>query len=147
MENQSNLYSHIVSSKMLNLLMIKGKKNAAKRILNLSLEQSFNTLGADSKSVILTKAVFNASPDLEIKTKKIGTTLYHIPRSVTIEKKIKIGIKFILEAARSRKEYTMIDRLAAELTDAYNYRGVAIKKKEEVHKIAESNKSFSHFNW
>jgi len=140
-------YNKTVSKKMLSLIMVKGKKNVAQRILDKTLKKGAKNLAMENPSLLLSKAVFNASPDLEIKTKKIGTNIYHIPKSITTEKKIKLGIRNILDAAKIRKEHTMVDRLAAELIDSFNYKGGAIKKKEEMHKIAESNKSFAHFNW
>ena len=137
-------YNKTVSEKMLNLIMFKGKKSVAQRILKKTLKKGAKNLTIENTSLLLSKAVFNASPDLEVKTKKIGTNIYHIPKSITIEKKIKLGIRNILDAAKLRKEYTMVERLSSELVDAYNYKGGAIKKKEETHKLAESNKSFAH---
>lgn len=148
MNDQNNKYSAIILDKTLNLLMVQGKKHVARSILIKALNKSYMNLGLDKNTTnVLTQAIFNAAPDLEVKSKKVGTNVYQIPRSITIEKKIKLGIKNVLDAARSRKEYTMIEKLAAELTDAYNHRGLSIKKKEEIHKIAEANKSFAHFNF
>lgn len=148
MNEHNSMHSAIIMDKMLNLLMVQGKKQVARGILTQALNKSYKNLGLDKNTInVLTQAILNAAPDLEVKSKKVGTNIYQIPRSITIEKKLKLGIKNVLDAARSRKEYTMTEKLAAELTDAYNYRGLSIKKKEEIHKIAEANKSFAHFNW
>lgn len=147
--NEHNInYTSIILHKMLNLLMFEGKKQKAQGILMQALEASKEKLGLDvCVFTILNQAVFNASPDIEVKSKKIGTNIYQIPRSITTEKKLKLGIKNLLDAARLRKDYSMVDKLSIELVEAYNFRGLAVKKKEEMHKIAEANKSFSHFNW
>ena len=128
-------------------MMVDGKKSVALNILYKSIKQGRKNLKLDKSSKLLVKAILNASPDLEIKTKKIGTNIYYIPRSITFENKIKYGIKNILQACNARKEHTMIEKLTGELTDAYKLKGLAIKKKDEIHKLAESNKSFSHFSW
>ena len=136
-----------VSGKLLNFMMLDGKKAVASKILLKSLDIAKLKLDLNNESEFLIKAVLNASPDIEIKTKKIGTNVYQVPRSISPDKKINLGIKFILQACKSRKEYTMIDKLSAELIDAYNNKGLAVKKKDEVHKLGESNKSFSHFSF
>jgi small subunit ribosomal protein S7 len=136
-----------VSGKLLNFMMLDGKKAVASKILLKSLDIAKLKLDLNNESEFLIKAVLNASPDIEIKTKKIGTNVYQVPRSISPDKKINLGIKFILQACKSRKEYTMIDKLSAELIDAYNNKGLAVKKKDEVHKLGETNKSFSHFSF
>lgn len=136
-----------VSGKLLNFMMSDGKKAVASKILLKSLDIAKLKLDLNNESEFLIKAVLNASPDIEIKTKKIGTNVYQVPRSISPDKKINLGIKFILQACKSRKEYTMIDKLSAELIDAYNNKGLAVKKKDEVHKLGETNKSFSHFSF
>ena len=124
-----------VSGKLLNFMMLDGKKAVASKILLKSLDIAKLKLDLNNESEFLIKAVLNASPDIEIKTKKIGTNVYQVPRSISPDKKINLGIKFILQACKSRKEYTMIDKLSAELIDAYNNKGLDVKKKDEVHKL------------
>jgi small subunit ribosomal protein S7 len=148
MNEQNNKYSCFILEKMLNLLMSQGKKQVAQGILTKALENSYRSLKLDKTTTnLLTQVIFNVSPDLEIKSKKVGTNIYQIPRSITMEKKLKLGIKNLLESARSRKEYTMCEKLSAEIIDAYNFKGLSIKRKEEIHKMAEINKSYAHFNW
>ena len=96
---------------------------------------------------VLVKAVFNASPDLEIKSKRVGTGVYQVPKPIDINRKLVLGSKNLIEVSKTRKESSMLERLTGELIDAYNNKGLSIKKKEELHKLAEANKSFAHFNW
>ena len=98
-------------------------------------------------SEVLVKAIFNASPDLEIKSKRVGTGVYQVPKPVDINRKLVLGSKNLIEVSKTRKESSMLERLTGELIDAYNNKGLSIKKKEELHKLAEANKSFAHFNW
>jgi small subunit ribosomal protein S7 len=140
-------YFNIVFSKLLNLIMNGGKKNVAYKIVNKSILLASSQLNLSNSSELLTKATFNASPDLEIKSKRIGTGVYQVPKAIDMNKKLTLGLKNILDACKVRKEYTMLERLSGELVDAYNNKGIAVKKKEEIHKLAEANKSFAHFNW
>ena len=140
-------YFNIIFSKLLNLIMNGGKKNVAYKIVNKSILLASSQLNLSNSSELLTKATFNASPDLEIKSKRVGTGVYQVPKAIDINKKLTLGLKNILDACKIRKEYTMLERLSGELVDAYNNKGIAVKKKEEIHKLAEANKSFAHFNW
>lgn len=140
-------YFDIIFSKLLKLVMKSGKKSIALKIVNKSLLNASLKINSIDKFKLLTTATFNAAPDLEIKSKRVGTGVYQVPRPIDINKKLTLGLKNILEASNSRKEYTMVERLTGELIDAYNNKGLAIKKKDEIHKLAELNKSFAHFNW
>jgi small subunit ribosomal protein S7 len=133
--------------KFVRFLMFRGKKSIADKILRTSIQHSCKSLGLTDHSAFFLQAVFNAAPDIEIKAKKIGTNSYLVPKPISSEHRINWGIKLILEASRSRKESGMRERLTFELIDAFNNKGLAIKKKDEIHKLAELNKSFSHFNW
>ena len=97
--------------------------------------------------VELVKAILNAAPDIEIKSRRVGSSVYQVPIPLSDSSKIKTGIRILLEAARLRKQSNIILKLSAEIIDAYNNKGVAVKKKEDLHKLSELNKSFSHFNW
>lgn len=129
-----------------NILMKDGNKSVARKILLDSLA-TVETKLEKSKSFIFQRALYNLSPDLKIQKKKIGSTTYQIPVALTQEQKLNKGIKLLVSVAKSRKEYTMKDRLAFEIIDAFNNRGMSIKKKEEIHKLAEANKSYAHFSW
>jgi small subunit ribosomal protein S7 len=147
MVNPENNKFDQIFHKAVNFMMLNGKKAVAYKILKRSIIKARENLKLKGDATLFINAVYNASPDIEIKTKKIGTNLYQIPRPITNSKKINLGIKNILQASDMRKEYTMTERLTGELIEAYNNKGLAVKKKEEIHKLAESNKSFSHFNW
>ena len=136
-----------IYSKLLNLLMYSGKKNVARNIIKKSLDKAQYKLKISSKEDFLVQAIMNISPDIQIKSKRVGSSVYQVPIPLEMSKRINLGIRFLLKSSRSRKEYTMIDKLSNELVDAYNGKGLAIKKKDDIHKMAESNKAFAHFNW
>ena len=156
LKDPEEIYSY---SKMIQFLMVCGKKSKAKRILedsisyaiegatNSATNSATNNSSQDKKNSFLLEAILNTAPDLEIKSKRIGSTSYQIPKPITRKKKLKIGVSNLIEAAKLRKENTMVLRLGSELRDAYNSKGSAVKKKEDLHKLAESNKSFAHFNF
>jgi small subunit ribosomal protein S7 len=140
-----------ISKKMVNFLMVCGKKKKAQRILKESLQfaslQLKREMKVESSNILLFKAILNAAPDLKIKSKRIGSNIYQIPKPITQDEKFILGIKNVIEAAHIRKENTIIVRLGSELIDAFKNKGTAIKKKDELHKLAELNKSFAHFNF
>ena len=140
-------YYDFIFSKLLNLLMKDGKKNVALKIITKSISKAKKQLNLKYSSEVLVKAIFNASPDLEIKSKRVGTGVYQVPKPVDINRKLVLGSKNLIEVSKTRKESSMLERLTGELIDAYNNKGLSIKKKEELHKLAEANKSFAHFNW
>lgn len=133
--------------KFIKFLMLEGKKSVANKILRLSIEESCKSLDFKDHQKFFLQAIFNAAPDLEIKSKKIGSNQYLVPKPIVFEDKISGGIKLILEASRLRKEYSMQQRISLELIDAFSNKGSAVKRKDEIHKLAELNKSFSHFHW
>jgi small subunit ribosomal protein S7 len=127
--------------------MKDGKKRVALKITTKSILKAKKQLNLKYSSEVLVKAIFNASPDLEIKSKRVGTGVYQVPKPVDINRKLVLGSKNLIEVSKTRKESSMLERLTGELIDAYNNKGLSIKKKEELHKLAEANKSFAHFNW
>ena len=140
-------YYDFIFNKLLNLLMKDGKKRVALKIITKSILKAKKQLNLKYSREVLVKAIFNASPDLEIKSKRVGTGVYQVPKPVDINRKLVLGSKNLIEVSKTRKESSMLERLTGELIDAYNNKGLSIKKKEELHKLAETNKSFAHFNW
>ena len=140
-------YYDFIFNKLLNLLMKDGKKRVALKIITKSILKAKKQLNLKYSNEVLVKAIFNASPDLEIKSKRVGTGVYQVPKPVDINRKLVLGSKNLIEVSKTRKESSMLERLTGELIDAYNNKGLSIKKKEELHKLAEANKSFAHFNW
>jgi small subunit ribosomal protein S7 len=133
-------------TKFINVLMQRGKKSVAERIFYGALD----TVGARSKQEPLTvfkRALENVKPVLEVKSRRVGGSTYQVPVEVRPERRQALSIRWIVQAARSRSERTMQQRLAAELLDAANNTGLAIKKKEDTHKMAEANKAFAHYRW
>jgi len=135
-----------IYSKFLNLLMYDGKKNVARKIVDESLTKAALKLGNPTKDILQT-AILNVSPDIEVKSRRMGSSVYQVPVPLDQSRKINLGIRFLITASRSRRENTMVDKLSLELVDAFNNKGVAIKKKDDLHKLGEQNKSFAHFNW
>ena len=135
-----------IYSKFLNLLMYDGKKNVARKIVDESLTKAALKLGNPTKDILQT-AILNVSPDIKVKSRRMGSSVYQVPVPLDQSRIINLGIRFLITASRSRRENTMVDKLSLELVDAFNNKGVAIKKKDDLHRLGEQNKSFAHFNW
>ena len=141
-------YKNLTLSKFINIIMERGKKATAEDIVYQSLETAGKQLGKTEQPVeILIKALDNARPLLQLKARRVGGATYQIPIEVTEDKGIGIAMRWIRNAARTRKGKSMQEKLADELRDAFNGQGTAVKKKEEVHKMAEANRAFSHYKW
>ena len=139
-------YHDVLVTKFINVLMMRGKKSIAERIFYGALD----VVSARHKQDPLTvfrRAMDNVKPVLEVKSRRVGGSTYQVPVDVRPERRQALSSRWIMEAARSRGERTMQLRLAAELLDAANNTGTAIKKKEDTHKMAEANKAFAHYRW
>lgn len=140
------VYNNITVSKFINQVMRKGKKTIAKKIVY----GVFDIVKEKTKKEpleIFEKAMNNASPLLEVKPKRIGGATYQVPVEVRGERKLTLAMRWIIEAAKSKKGKPMKEKLAEELINAANNTGVAIKKKEDTHRMAEANRAFAHFAW
>jgi len=133
-----------IINKLTNLIMRDGKKSVASKILRLSLERASQQLDT-TKYQVLTKCLFNIKPLIDARSKKVGRTSYIIPYAVTEEQSIKLALKILVTSARERKERSFVDKLVNEFIDAINNRGGSVKKRNEIHKLAEANKSFAFF--
>jgi len=133
-------------SKFVNVLMIAGKKSVAERILYGALEQVGKKSGKDPIEVF-NQALNNAKPMVEVKSRRVGGANYQVPVEVRPSRRMALSMRWLREAARKRGEKSMGMRLAGELIDASEGRGGAVKKREEVHRMAEANKAFSHFRF
>ncbi len=127
-------------------MMWDGKKNTAQRIFYSSLT-ILGERAQDDALKVFKKAVENCRPLLEVKTRRVGGANYQVPIEVPQTRRTSLAIRWLLSNARSRAEKGMIDKLANELNDAANLRGGAIKKKDDVHRMAEANKAFAHYRW
>ena len=140
------VYNNITVSKFINQVMRKGKKTIAKKIVYWA----FNVVKEKTKKEpleIFEKAISNSSPLLEVRPKRIGGATYQVPVEVRGERRLTLAMRWIIEAAKSKKGKPMQEKLAEELINAANNTGVAIKKKEDTHKMAEANRAFAHFAW
>ena len=140
------VYQSTLVNKFVNSMMWDGKKSTAQRHL-LHRHEEAGRQGGDEAIKLFKKAVENAKPVLEVKTRRVGGANYQVPIEVNADRRTSLAIRWILTYSRGRGEKGMIDKLANELLDAANGRGAAIKKKEDVHRMAEANKAFAHYRW
>ena len=143
--NPDPVFGDLVVAKFINNLMKNGKKSIAEKIVY----DSFDVIGKKEKTGepldIFKKALKNASPMLEVKSRRIGGATYQVPIEIPENRRMALAMRWIITFARSRKGNSMVDRLSAELIAASKNEGSAIKKKEDTHKMAEANKAFAHF--
>ena len=140
------VYKDLPVAKFVNYIMTKGKKGVAEKIFYGAMDIIKNRTKSDGLK-IFQKAIENSSPMVEVKSRRIGGATYQVPQEVKSNRGQALAIRWIVKAARSRKERSMIEKLSSELLDAANNRGSAIKKREDTHKMAEANKAFAHFRW
>ena len=139
-------YHSVEVAKFMNVLMTAGKKSVAERILYGALEQVGKKSGKDPIEVF-NQAISNAKPQVEVKSRRVGGANYQVPVEVRPSRRMALAMRWLKEFARKRGEKSMGMRLAGELIDASEGRGGAVKKREEVHRMAEANKAFSHFRF
>ncbi|MDW8313473.1 MAG: 30S ribosomal protein S7 [Rhodovarius sp.] len=141
-------YGDVVLSRFMNVLMYDGKKSVAERIVYEALDALKKRLGPNGDPLrVFHEALDNVKPAVEVRSRRVGGATYQVPVEVRPERRQALAIRWIIEAARKRGEHTMQDRLSAELMDAANNRGAAVKKREDTHRMAEANKAFSHYRW
>lgn len=140
------IYNSKLISKLINNIMLDGKKGVAQNILYDAFEKVEAKTGTPAMEVF-DKAINNIMPVLELKVRRIGGANYQVPVEVSPERRITLGLRWLVNYARLRNENTMVDRLANEIIDASNGTGASVKKKEDTHKMAEANKAFAHFRW
>jgi small subunit ribosomal protein S7 len=140
------VYNSPLVTKFINGLMEGGKKSTAEKIFYNSLLVLGDKVGEDPLKAFK-RAIDNVRPQVEVKSRRVGGSTYQVPLEVPQERRGSLAIRWIVGAARSRGEKTMIDRLTGELLDAANNRGNAVKKKDDVHRMAEANKAFAHYKW
>jgi len=133
-------------TKFMNYLMLDGKKSVAESIVYGAFEMVEQKAKRQPVS-IFHEALENVSPDVEVRSRRVGGATYQVPVEVRAERKKALAIRWLVAAARSRNENTMRERLAAELLDASSNRGTAVKRREDTHRMAEANRAFSHYRW
>ncbi len=140
------VYDSKLVSRIINHIMVDGKKTLAERIVYNALEQIEQRTGEDPM-IILDNAVGNVRPKLEVRPRRVGGATFQVPMEVDERRSLSLALRWIKEAALDRNEYEMEDRLANELLDASNHGGAAFNKRETVHKMAEANRAFAHYRW
>ena len=139
-------FGNVVVTKLMNSIMYAGKKSVAEGIVY----GAFEMIEGKTKQSALTvfqSALDNVMPSIEVRSRRVGGATYQVPVEVRTSRRQALGIRWIIIAARERNEKTMTERLSAELLDASNNRGNAVKKREDTHKMAEANRAFSHYRW
>ena len=140
------IYDDVVITKLINNIMLDGKKGTAQNIVYGALDYVAEKTGEDAIEVFY-KAMNNIMPVLEVKGRRIGGATYQVPMEVRPERRETLGLRWLVAYSRKRGENTMVERLAKEILDASNGMGSSVKKREEVHKMAEANKAFAHYRW
>ncbi|MDO5016002.1 MAG: 30S ribosomal protein S7 [Eubacteriales bacterium] len=140
------VYQDLKVAKLINTVMLDGKKGLAQEIVYGSFDRIKEKTGEEGVEVF-NKALENVMPVLEVKARRVGGSNYQVPVEVRPERRQTLALRWIVNAARGRSERTMIERLSAELMDATNGQGAAYRKKEEMHRAAEANKAFAHYRW
>ncbi len=141
-----HLYSSTLLPQLVNAVMSKGKKSIAEKIIYGSME-SIKQKSKEDPLKMYEKAVDNVRPFLETKSRRVGGATYQVPIEVSHSRSTSLAIRWLLRYAGERPGKSIIDKLAAEITDAANNRGNAVKKKEDTHKMADANRAFAHYRW
>ena len=135
-----------VVTKLINQIMLDGKRGVAQNVCYEAFDTIKEKTGKDANEVF-TAALANVAPQLEVKARRVGGATYQVPIEVRPERRQTLGLRWLVGYSRKRSEKTMKERLAGEIMDACNNTGAAVKKREDTHKMAESNKAFAHFRW
>ncbi len=141
------IFKDIVIAKFINKMMVRGQKSTAQKLFYGALEELNGKVTGEDSITVMRKALENVKPSIEVRSRRVGGATYQVPVDVRPTRRLALAMRWLVEYSRARGEKDFSKRLAGELLDAYNNRGNAIKKKEDVHKMAESNKAFAHYNW
>ena len=139
-------YGSRLVAKFVNIMMIRGKKSVAERIMYDAMSSVEDRTKQEALKMFKT-AIDNVKPAVEVKSRRVGGSTYQVPVEVRPDRRTSLAMRWMIGAARRRPERSMADKLAAELLDAANNRGSAVKKREDTHKMAEANKAFAHYRW
>ncbi len=140
------IYNSVLVTRLINSVMLDGKKNVAQQIIYGAFERIAKTTGKDPLDVYK-EAMNNIMPQLEVRSRRVGGANYQVPVEVREERRSTLGLRWLTNYARLRNEKTMEERLAKEIMDAANGVGGAVKKREDTHRMAEANKAFAHYQW
>ena len=140
------VYNSVLVSKLINSIMLDGKKGVAQKVVYDAFAIVEEKTGKNGLEAF-TEAMNNIMPELEVKARRVGGATYQVPIEVRPDRRQTLGLRWITAYSRKRSEKTMKERLAGEIMDACNNTGASVKKREDMHKMAESNKAFAHFRW
>jgi len=139
-------YGNLVLAKFMNMIMVDGKKSIAENIVYTALD-TIEDKGHAEPVEVLISALEKVQPSVEVKSRRVGGATYQVPVEVRPIRRMGLSMRWLIDASRNRSERTMAAKLAGEVLDAIESRGTAFKKREDVHRMAEANKAFSHFRW
>jgi small subunit ribosomal protein S7 len=139
-------FGNVVVTKFMNSIMYEGKKSVAEAIVYGALD-IIETKTKANPIGVFQQALDNVMPSIEVRSRRVGGATYQVPVEVRNDRRQALGIRWLIASARERNEKTMMERLSAELLDASNNRGNAVKKREDTHRMAEANRAFSHYRW
>lgn len=141
------IFKDLVIAKFVNRIMECGQKATAQKLFYGALEELKGKVQGEEPIAVFKKAIENVKPSIEVRSRRVGGATYQVPVDVRPTRRLALAMRWLVEYSRARGEKDFSKRLAAEVLDAYNSRGNSIKKKEDVHRMAESNKAFAHYNW
>ena len=139
-------YKSVIIPKLINSIMYDGKKTVAEKIIYDAIDK-IKSKSKDEPITVFNEAINNIRPTVEVKSRRVGGATYQVPVEVKSKRAQALAIRWLIDASRKRKDKHMSDKIFNELYDAYEKKGAAVKKREDVHKMAESNKAFAHFRW
>ena len=139
-------FHSLLVTQVINKVLQRGKRSVAERIMYDALDIIEQKTGSDPVAT-LKRAIDNVKPAVEVRSRRVGGATYQVPVEVRPERRQALAIRWIIQSARSRSEHSMVDKLSAELLDAANRRGAAVKKREDTHRMADANKAFAHYRW
>ena len=140
------MYNSVLVTKLVNSVMLDGKKGVAQKVVYDAFDIIKEKTGKDANEVFQA-ALANVAPSLEVKARRVGGATYQVPIEIRPERRQTLALRWLVMFSRKRGEKTMAERLAAEIMDAANNTGAAVKRKEEMHRMAEANKAFAHYRW
>jgi small subunit ribosomal protein S7 len=142
-------FNSLLLAKFVNMVMERGKKSVAEKIVYGAVDRIAEKSGKqpDQSIELLAMALDNVKPTVEVKSRRVGGATYQVPMEVRPERRVALGMRWLVQHARTRGEKTMRERLAAEFVDAAQLRGGAVKKKDDTHRMADANKAFAHYRW
>jgi small subunit ribosomal protein S7 len=140
------VYNSPLVTQLINKILLRGKRQLAERVVYSALEGCRDKTGTDPV-VTLKRAMDNVKPTLEVRSRRVGGATYQVPVEVRTARQTTLGLRWLVQYSRARREKTMVERLMNELLDASNGLGASVKRREDTHKMAESNKAFAHYRW